>query len=128
VDGFYQDEAAGEGGEGGVVHGCFFAAESDPLEALQLADGLLDASAGLVDLLREEGRSAARSGAAGDDGADAARSGRLPVAFRIIALIGQGGARDVWADVEEDLEVPAVAGLSARKAQASGWPSKSALR
>jgi hypothetical protein len=54
----------------------------------------------------------------GNDRTDAARSRCIAIALRIIALIGQGGARrDVWADVEEDLKVAAVAGLPTRKVE-----------
>jgi hypothetical protein len=52
----------------------------------------------------------------GNNGTDAACPRCIAIALRIIALIGQGGARrDVWADVEEDLKVAAVAGLLARE-------------
>ena len=51
VDGFDQDERAGEGNEGSEVLGGLLAAQGDAFEAFELADGLFDAgismSAGL---------------------------------------------------------------------------------
>jgi hypothetical protein len=56
VDGFDQDERAGEGDEGGVVFCGLLAAERDALEALELADGLLDAGAAAdAGAMRESG-------------------------------------------------------------------------
>ena len=55
VDGFHQDEAAGERDEGGVVLGRFLAAQDEAFEALELAHGLLDAGAVLVEGLGEGG-------------------------------------------------------------------------
>src|SRR4051794_40324668 len=56
VDGFCPDKGASEGDEGGdVLHG-FLAAPCDPLEALEPADGLLDAGAAFVEGARKEFR------------------------------------------------------------------------
>jgi hypothetical protein len=49
-----QDEGAGKSDEGGVALRGLVASKSDPLEAFQLADCLLDASASLVEGAREE--------------------------------------------------------------------------
>ena len=46
MDGFDQDQGASESDEGGVAFGGLLAAHGDALEALQLADGLLDPGAG----------------------------------------------------------------------------------
>jgi hypothetical protein len=43
VDGFDQDEAEGEGDEGTVIARSLLATKGDALEALEFADGLLDA-------------------------------------------------------------------------------------
>lgn len=55
VDGFDYDEPGGESDEGSEVGCGFLAAEGDPLEALQLADRLLNAGAASVKELGEEG-------------------------------------------------------------------------
>ena len=56
VDGFEDDESEWEGDERSEVPIGLLAAERDALEALELADQLLDAGAGPVERLREEGR------------------------------------------------------------------------
>ena len=56
VDGFEEDEAESEGHHGAVVLGCVLAAERHALEALQLANELLNASASLVERSGEEPR------------------------------------------------------------------------
>lgn len=114
VDGFDQDEAAGESDDEGVVLGGFLTPQGDALEPFQLAHGLLDPRAGLVEDLGEEARLAAVRASVRDDGVDAAHAGCLSVARSIVALVGQSGAwRDVRADVEQDLELASVAGLPA---------------
>lgn len=114
MDGFHQDECAGEVDEGGVVLGRLLATEREALEPLQLADELLDPGTPLVEQLREEGGLSAGVRAMRDDGADTARSGRPPVGLGIIPFVGQRRPRrDVRADVEQGLELAAVAGLAA---------------
>jgi len=114
VDGFDQDEAAGEGDEGCVVLGGLLAAKRDALEALQLADGLLDSGAASVERLREEGGPVGGVAPERDDRADAAGPCGLPVGSRVAALIGDDGPRrDVGADVQQGPELAAVAGLAA---------------
>src|SRR4051794_25397498 len=54
VDGFGPNKGASEGNEGDKVLRGFLAAQRDPLEALELADGLLDAGTGFVESAREE--------------------------------------------------------------------------
>lgn len=83
VDGFDQDEAAGEGDEGAVVPGGLFAAKGDAFESLELSEGLLDAGAGLVERLGEEGGLVLGIRAIRDDRADAAIAGGLPVGLGI---------------------------------------------
>jgi len=77
VDGFGQDEAASEGDDGGVTLGRLLAAERDALEALELADGLLDPGTAAVEAPWEEGRSALGIAPVGDDRTDAAPPGRF---------------------------------------------------
>jgi len=56
VDGFDDDEAQSECDEGSEVPVRFLATERDTLEALELADQLLDAGAGSIECLRKESR------------------------------------------------------------------------
>ena len=55
MDGFDQDEGAGEGDEGSVVLRGLLASQCDAFEALELADGLLDAGSAFVEHFGEEG-------------------------------------------------------------------------
>jgi Domain of unknown function (DUF4202) len=55
VDGFDDDEAQSECDEGCKVLVRFLATERNALEALELADQLLDTGAGSIECLREEG-------------------------------------------------------------------------
>ena len=57
VDGFNQDEAECKGDEGSVVLRGLLASERDAFEALEFADGLLDACPRLVEYFRKECRS-----------------------------------------------------------------------
>ncbi len=54
MDGFDEDESESQGDDGAVVLGRLLAAERHALEALELAYGLLDASAAPVEGAREE--------------------------------------------------------------------------
>jgi len=56
VDGFDDDEAQSECDEGSEVPVRFLATERNALEALELADHVLDAGAALVEGAGEEGR------------------------------------------------------------------------
>ena len=56
VDGFDDDEAESEGDDRAEVLGGFLASECDTLEALEFADGLLNASPRPVERLGEERR------------------------------------------------------------------------
>ena len=57
VDGFDRDEAECQGYEGSVVLRGLLASECDAFEALEFADGLLDACPRLVEYFRKECRS-----------------------------------------------------------------------
>ena len=114
MDGFDQDDATGKRDDGGVVLRGFLAAQGDALEAFELADGLLDTGAGAVQRLGEETGRGPGIRAVRDDRADAAPGGGLAVGPGIVALVGNDSARpDVGADVEQGLELRAVAGLPA---------------
>lgn len=97
-----------------VVPRRLLAAQSDALEALELADGLLDSGTASIEGLGEEHGLVLRVLPEGDDRRDAACSSRLTVGLCVIALVGDGGARrDIGTDVEQRLEVAAVARLAA---------------
>src|SRR6476659_2658942 len=66
-----------------------------------------------VERLREEGRPLLGRGLHGDDRADAPLAGRSPVGLGIIAFVAHRGAgRDIRPEVEQDLELAAVARLT----------------
>src|SRR3954454_19919819 len=71
VDGFDDDEAEGESHEGSEVLVGFLATERDALEALELADQLLDAGAGALERLRKESGPVSGRGLDRDHRADA---------------------------------------------------------
>jgi len=113
VDGFDQDQPASKSDEGTIAVGGLLAAEGDALEALQFADGLLDAGAGSVEYFWEEGRSGLGIGTVRDDGDDTPPPAGRAIGRRIVAFVGQGRARgDVRADVERDFELGAIARLA----------------
>jgi hypothetical protein len=125
VDGFDQDEAAGERDERGVVLGGFFAPEGNALETLELADGLLDPSAALIEGLGEEGRAIFGIGATRDDRANVPLARGLTVWRGVVPLVGQRRpGRDVWADVEQDFKLPAVAGFASGQMEGNGQTVK----
>ena len=113
MDGFCPDKGASEGDEGGKVLRGFLAAQRDPLEALEFADGLLDAGAAFIERAWEELRLGGGIAAVRDDGTDTAPACRFAVGLAVIALIADHRpGRDVRADVEQGLERTAVAGLA----------------
>jgi len=113
VDGFHQDKGAGERDEGGEVLRRFLAAQSNALEAFDFADALLGASASFVEDFGEERRFGGGILAVRDSGADAASARRLSVRLGVVAFVTEHRPRgDVWANVEQDVEVAAVAGLA----------------
>src|SRR4051812_11467929 len=75
VDGFDDDEAQSECDEGSEVPVRFLATERNALEALELAHKLLDAGAGAIERLREEGRPVLGRCLDRDHRADAALAG-----------------------------------------------------
>src|SRR3954468_22334156 len=113
VDGFENDQAECECDERPEVPVGLLAAERDALEALELSHELLDAGARPVERLREEGRPLLGRGLHGDNRADASLAGRGPVGLGIIAFVAHRGAgRDIRPEVEQDLELAAVARLT----------------
>jgi len=114
VDGFHQDKGAGERDEGGEVLHRLLAAQSNALETFDFADALLGVSASFVEDLGEERRFGGGILAVRDGGADAAPARRLSVRLGVVAFVAEHRPRgDVRANVEQDLEVAAVAGLAA---------------
>jgi hypothetical protein len=113
VDGFDPDKGAGECDESGEVLRRLFAAQSDAFEALDFADALLDAGAPLVEDLGKECGFRRGILPVGDYRTDAAPACRLAVGLGVVALVAENRPRrDVRADVEQDLEIAAVAGLA----------------
>jgi hypothetical protein len=114
VDGFGLDKGTGEGNEGGEVLCGFLAAQGDPLEALELADGLLDTGAGSVESTRKVFGLGRNILTVRDNGTDAALARGLAVRLAVVALVADHcPGRDVRADIEQGLEIAAVAGLAA---------------
>ena len=113
VDGFDQDEAEGERDEGTVIARSLLATKGDALEALEFADGLLDARPRFVDDFREESWSVGCSRAMRNDRTNAALAGAVAIGFGVVTFVGDGGARqNIRSDVEQEFEVAAVAGFA----------------
>lgn len=114
MDGFDQEEDAGERNESGIVSLCFLTSHGNAFEALDLSDQLLDPGAQLVELLGEEFRSVLGCAAMRNDRDDPSAAGSLAVGFGVISLVGDGGPRrHIRANVEERFELAAIAGLVA---------------
>src|ERR671938_1694413 len=114
VDGFGDDEAESESDERAEVPVRLLTAERDALEALELADKLLDPGAGPIECLRKESRSAPGCRLVRDRRTDAALTRRRAGALAIIAFVPESRARrDVRAKIEQDFELGAVARLAA---------------
>lgn len=113
VDGFDQDEAEGERDEGTVIARSLLATKGDALEALEFADGLLDARPRFVEDFREESGSVGCSRAMRNDRTNAALAGTVAIGFGVVTFVGDGGARqNIGSDVEQEFEVAAVAGFA----------------
>src|SRR4051794_33360631 len=114
VDGFCPNKGASEGDESGKVLRGFLAAQRDPLEALEPANTLLDTGAAFVEGAGKEFRLDGGIAAVRDDGTDTAPACRFAVCLAVIALVADHRpGRDIRADVEQGLEITAVAGLAA---------------
>jgi hypothetical protein len=113
VDGFYTDEGECESDEGAVVLDCLLAPERNALEAFQLTDRLLDASAASVEGSRKELRPVPGIALDGNSGADAARACGLSIGGGIVALVAHCRTRgDVRPKIEQNLKLRAVARLA----------------
>ena len=114
VDGFGQDEACDERDEGSEVSLRLLAAQGDALEALELADGLLDTGTPPVERSGEEGGPVLLVRLGRDDGNDAARACGLAVGLAGIAFVADGRAWiDVGAEPEQDGKVRRIGFLAA---------------
>jgi hypothetical protein len=113
VDGFDEYEAEREGDDGAEVLRRLLTAERNPLEALQLAHGLLDPRPPTIEHSGEESWPVLGVALVGYGRTDPARARRLTIGPGVIALVTQCCAgRHVGTDVQQQLEVPAVAGLA----------------
>ena len=114
MDGFDQDEGAGEIDEGSEVLRGFLAAQSDAFEALEFADALLDPGSPFVEDAGKESGSFGNVLAVRDCRADTAAASRLAVCPGVVAFVTEHGpGHDVGADVEQNFKIAAVAGLTA---------------
>ena len=114
MDGFDQDKHKGQRDERGIVLLGFLAPHGHPLEALGLADQLLGAGPQLVKPLWEEPRLALDIGPVRNDRRYPSLTCGVAVCLGVIALVGDDPAwRHIRTDVEQDLELPAVAGFVA---------------
>src|SRR3954470_24194115 len=113
VDGFDDDEAEGESHEGSEVLVGFLATERDALEALELADQLLDAGAGAVERLRKESGPVSGRGLERDHRADAPFARGRAIARAVVSFVPhRSPRRDVRPEVKQDLELRTVARLT----------------
>src|SRR4051794_28772801 len=113
VDGFDDDEAEGESHEGSEVLVGFLATERDALEALELADQLLDAGAGAVERLRKESGPVSGRGLERDHRADAPFARGRAIARAVVSFVPhRSPRRDVRPEVKQALELRTVARLT----------------
>ena len=113
MDGFDDDEAEGESDEGSEVLVGFLAPEGDALEALELANQLLDAGAGAVKRLRKESWPVSGRGLERDHRADAPFARGRAIARAVVPFVThRSPRRDVRPQVEQDLELRTVARLT----------------
>ena len=119
MDGFDEDEAQSKSDEGAVVLVGLLAAQSNALESLELAHGLLDTSPPAVERLGKELRLLFGGRPMRNHGADATGAGSLPVGFGVIALVTHSSARrDLRPEIEQRLKVRAVTDLASGQAKA----------
>ena len=93
MDGFHQYQGAGEADDCGIAGDGLFAAHGDTLEALELADSLLDTRPEFVESLRKEPTSLLGVLSPGDDRRDAARASEGAVGLAVESLVGHRDAR-----------------------------------
>ena len=113
MDGFGKDEAEGECNKRTEVSCRLLAAQRNALEALQLTNELLDAGARPIECLWKESGPVLLIGFVRDHRSDAALARQRSIALAGVALISHRRAgRDIGAEVEEHLELHAIAGLA----------------
>ena len=96
---------------------------------IEFADGLLDARPRFVEDFREESGSVGRRRAMRNDRTNAALAGTVAIGFGVVTFVGDGGAgRYVGSDVEQELEVAAVAGLAASQMERERQAVETTLR
>ena len=129
VDGFDQDEAEGERDEGTVIARSLLATKGDALEALEFADGLLDARPRFVEDFREESGSVGCSRAMRNDRTNAALAGAVAIGFGVVPLSVMAARGKISGPMSSrssklrlSLASPPV------RWKASGKPSRSTLR
>ena len=123
MDGFDDDEAEGECDEGSEVLVGFLAAERNALEALELADELFDAGASPVKGSRNESRPVLGRCLDRDHRADATVPRRRAIALAVVPFVAhRSPRRDVGSEIEQNLELRAVAGLPLCEVKRE-WPS-----
>lgn len=110
MDGFDQDERCREGDDGCEVSLGLFAAQGDPLEALELSDGLLDAGPPAIEGVGEEAGFVLLVGLVRNDRDDSARARRVSVGSACVPLVRYSGTRiDIGAEPEQDREMRRIA-------------------
>src|SRR5215218_489393 len=110
------DEAQSECDEGSEVLVRFRAAARNALEALELAHKLLDTGAGSIERLGEVSRPVLGRCLERDHRADATFPRRPAVGLAVVSFVPHRSAgRDVRPEVEQDLELRAVARLTLRE-------------
>lgn len=123
VDGFDQDEGRRECDEGSEVSFGFLAAQCDALEAFELSDGLLDPGSASIERLGEDLWDCLRVLAERDDWHGAPITRGLSVGCAVIPFVGDRRAGpDVWSEIHQRLEMPAVGGFSAGQIEGKGEP------
>ena len=129
MDGFDQDHAEGERDEGTVIARSLLATKGDALEALEFADGLLDARPRFIEDFREESGSVGCSRAMRNDRTNAALADPVAIGFGVVTFVGDGGARqNIGSDLEQEFEVALSLASPPVRWKASGKPSRSTLR
>src|SRR5215208_4864199 len=116
VDGFDEDEPKSQGDEGAVALGRLLTPERHTFEALELANGLLNASASAVERFREERGRAFGVRLVRNSRGDAALPSDGTIGLGVIAFVGQSHPRcDVRSEIEQGREPRTVAGLATRQ-------------
>jgi hypothetical protein len=121
VDGFDQDKGASKGDECTVAVLGFVTTHGNPLEALQLADGLLDPGTGLVEQSWKELGLVPGILAIRNNRNDAAATASCAIGRCIVPFVGDRGTRrDIRSDVERDLKLRGIADLAAGQMEGNG--------